>query len=160
MPALEDLRPAFLGHAADRLNSLICEQTEQILADEEIETPVRSVSVVLCLEQLGPSTIAELARIDGQSHQTVSARMFPLLNKGLVEKRPDRDDGRKVRVFLTKRGKADAIKLKRVCADLSVAMTALVGGEGRQLFAAMCRAEAELRHQTLLHRIASQTETA
>jgi DNA-binding MarR family transcriptional regulator len=153
LPYLQAFEPAFLGHAADRLNARIGEQTALILAGEGIKTPVSSASVMLFLELNGPATVADIARADGQSHQTVTARVLPLLRMKLVEKRPDPGDQRKVRMMLTQAGRADARKLRQICAALARAMKQLSAGSGIQLYRAISEAETELQRWPLQYRL-------
>ncbi|KAA9166342.1 MarR family transcriptional regulator [Amycolatopsis acidicola] len=49
-------------------------------------------------------TISELAAIEGVRHQSMTATVAPLAERGLVERRPDPTDGRRQLIVLTAAG--------------------------------------------------------
>jgi DNA-binding MarR family transcriptional regulator len=63
-------------------------------------TPSQS-SVLLRLEQDGPSTVSSLARMEGMRPQSMSAVVTPLQELGLVKSAPDPNDGRQTLMSLT-----------------------------------------------------------
>lgn len=83
---LGDLRPAFVAHLADRLADQIGRQCGEIDAATGVSAPNRTHSVVLYLADHGPASLAEIARLDGQAHQLLAARLAPLEQMGLVER--------------------------------------------------------------------------
>lgn len=119
---LGDLRHAFVAHLADRLSAQICTETAAMFAERGIEAPVRSASVLLFLLKVGPATLAEMARHDGQSHQLLATRLAPVEAMGLVKRSIDPDDGRRRPYVLTKRGAAEARRVEAVCAEIASAM--------------------------------------
>jgi DNA-binding MarR family transcriptional regulator len=126
---LDELRPAFVAHLADRLNQMIWTET-QIYADRVgIRAPLKTHSAILFLLRQGPASLSEIARTDGQSHQLLASRMDPLERMGLIERFEDPKDARRSPYRLTKAGREEA---KRVEAALAVKAEAM-----RRLFAEM-----------------------
>jgi DNA-binding MarR family transcriptional regulator len=62
-------------------------------------------SALARLEQGGPATAADLARLEQISPQSIGATVARLEARGLVDRVPDADDGRRVRVALTEVGR-------------------------------------------------------
>ena len=93
---LDELRPAFVAHLADRLNNMIWAET-QIYADRAgIIAPLKTHSAILFLLRQGPASLSEIARTDGQSHQLLASRIDPLEKLRLVERFIDPKDTREV----------------------------------------------------------------
>ncbi|MFI9381909.1 MarR family winged helix-turn-helix transcriptional regulator [Kutzneria sp. NPDC052558] len=61
-------------------------------------------SVVSLLDRLGPTTVTELARIEGVRSQSMGATVASLEELGLVGREPDPRDGRQSIVSLTGQG--------------------------------------------------------
>ncbi|HWI51098.1 MAG TPA: MarR family transcriptional regulator [Symbiobacteriaceae bacterium] len=57
-------------------------------------------------------TVSELARRTGTAKSHVSKTVDQLLEQGLVEKRPDPDDQRLIRVFVTERAQAGKAEME------------------------------------------------
>lgn len=110
-----DLRPAFLAHMADRLDRLICGQTKELLIEAKVRTPVTCISIIVFLAKNSTGTIADIARLDGQSHQLIQSRIGPLEKLGLVETQIDPEDSRRRLLVLTKDGQRDAKKVEAAC---------------------------------------------
>jgi DNA-binding MarR family transcriptional regulator len=68
------------------------------------------------LDQHGPSTVSDLARAEGISTQSMGATLGPLAEAGLIDRRPDATDGRRVFLRVTPVG---AAALHRGTEDLS-----------------------------------------
>ena len=58
-------------------------------------------SVLLRLEQQGPTTVSSLARAEGMRPQSMSAIVAPLQESGLLRGAPDPSDGRQTLMSLT-----------------------------------------------------------
>jgi DNA-binding MarR family transcriptional regulator len=58
-------------------------------------------SVLLRLEQQGPTTVSSLARAEGMRPQSMSAIVAPLQESGLLRGAPDPGDGRQTLMSLT-----------------------------------------------------------
>jgi DNA-binding MarR family transcriptional regulator len=61
-------------------------------------------SALVRLERAGPATSAALARLEQISPQGMGATLAGLEARGLVERRPDPDDGRRVLMSVTDAG--------------------------------------------------------
>lgn len=151
---LPGLKPAFLAHMASRLDSLICTQTKDLLQAAGAQTPVRSVSALLYLYKKGPSSLADIALADGQSHQLVTSRVVPLEDLALVESTPDPADARRKLLALTEKGYADAKVVEHVCRDIAAAFESLFTEIGCDLTSANEEALRLLSRQPLSDRIA------
>ena len=149
-----ELRPAFLAHIANRLDALICLQTEAMLAAAGAATPARSVSAIVYLNRCGQASLADIAAADGQSHQLVSSRVAALEDLGLLVRVIDRHDRRRKLLKLTAKGKADAAVVERVCGDIARALNDLQQELSLDLFAAIETAEKSLTRITISERAA------
>ena len=125
-------------------------QTKEMLHDAGALTPVLSVSIITFLTLHGPSTAANIARIDGQSHQLVKSRLKPLIALNLVQVEPDPTDDRRRILSLTETGKEDANRVLSVCEQVSTAIEHLQDELGVDLTDAIMRAESSLS-RTPLH---------
>jgi DNA-binding MarR family transcriptional regulator len=123
---LGELRPAFVAHLADRLNNEICRETQAHADAAGIRAPAKTHSALLYLHLHGAATLTQIARLDGQSHQLLAARLAPLEQLGLIERFDDPADGRRRPYRLTRSGREEA---KKVLAAASLAAEAM-----RQLF--------------------------
>ena len=68
--------------------------------------------VLARLGELAPARLSDLAQEIGVDISTVSRQVQSLEQRGLVDRRPDPDDGRAVRLELTRKGRAVLAKLK------------------------------------------------
>jgi DNA-binding MarR family transcriptional regulator len=150
---LDDLRPAFVAHLADRLNDTICRET-QIYADRlGIQAPVKTHSALLFLHKCGPASLTEIAARDGQSHQLLAARLGPLESLGLIERFDDPSDGRRRPYRLTRAGQAEARRVEEATRREAAAMQALFDEMGVDLNAVLEQAIERLRVTPLTRRI-------
>src|ERR1700755_474403 len=103
-------------------------------------TPELSCSQALVLarlERAGPSTTAELARLESVKPQSMGATLAALEEEGLVQRKPHTTDGRQLLFSLTKEGIATRKATNAAKQEwLSAAVTALDPGEQKILFAA------------------------
>src|SRR5262249_47978340 len=124
LPFLNELRPTFVAHLADRLSAQVCAQTEAIFVDRGMTAPVKSISPLLYLLREGPASLTEMARHDGQSHQLLASRLDPLEKIGLIERTIDPNDARRRPYALTRRGAVEARLAEAACKDIADAMRA------------------------------------
>jgi len=61
-------------------------------------------SVLACLSSHDGMTVSDLAAAEGMRHQSMTTTVTPLLELGLVQRRPDPEDGRRLRLALTAEG--------------------------------------------------------
>jgi DNA-binding MarR family transcriptional regulator len=90
------------------------------------------------LDHHGPTTAAQLARLEQVSPQSIGVTLQSLEAKGLVQRTPDPDDGRRVILSLTDAGR-DTVQSKRSVRteQLTRAMEALTPEERAELTAAL-----------------------
>ena len=142
---LGDLRPAFVAHLADRLNEAICRETQAHADTMGIRAPAKTHSALLYLHLHGAATLTQIAKIDGQSHQLLAARLAPLEQLGLIERVVDPADGRRRPYRLTRSGREEAKKVLAAASLAAAAMRQLFGELGFDLLEALERAIERLR---------------
>lgn len=94
-----------------------------------------AVELLLHLAQTGPATLAELARQLEKPQSTVSARVAMLEAGGLLSRQPDRQDPRRLQVWLSASGRralAEAMEMLDT-ACLAAAAAAWDGERRRRL---------------------------
>lgn len=82
--------------------SLFVRQLRQVPAERELTLP--ESSALARLDRFGPATPTALARREQISPQSMGATLGALEARGLVERRPDPEDGRQVIMSLTAAG--------------------------------------------------------
>jgi len=70
----------------------------------QAEHSAAQVAVIRHLLEHGPATTSALARAEGVRPQSMSATVASLQAAGIVERRPDPDDGRAAQVYLSEAG--------------------------------------------------------
>ncbi|MFD7158871.1 MarR family winged helix-turn-helix transcriptional regulator [Kribbella sp. NPDC059898] len=63
------------------------------------------VSILKRLDREGPHTVADLARLDRITHQSVTVSVSRLVDRGLVRREPDAGDGRRKLLVVTAAGR-------------------------------------------------------
>ena len=89
---------------------LLLRRLRQVQADGELTLP--ESSALTRLDRGGPATPSALARLEQISPQSMGATLSALEARGLVERRPDPGDGRRVVVSLSETGR-QALRNKR-----------------------------------------------
>jgi DNA-binding MarR family transcriptional regulator len=115
---------------------LLLRRLRQVQADGELTLP--ESSALTRLDRGGPATSSALARLEQISPQSMGATLGALEARGLVERRPDPGDGRRVVISLSEAGR-QALRNRRNARTEQLAH-ALSGGftrsELQQLMAA------------------------
>jgi DNA-binding MarR family transcriptional regulator len=81
---------------------LLLRRLRQVKADGELTLP--ESSALARLDRGGPATPGALARLEQISPQSMGATLGALETRGLVERRPDPEDGRRAVMSLTDAG--------------------------------------------------------
>src|SRR5580692_8507416 len=83
---------------------LLFRRLRQAQSDAELTLP--ETSALARLDRGGPATATALARLEQISPQSMGATLGALEARGLVQRRPDPEDGRRVLLSLTETGRA------------------------------------------------------
>ncbi|UOZ03083.1 MarR family winged helix-turn-helix transcriptional regulator [Amycolatopsis sp. WQ 127309] len=105
--------------------SVLVRRVRQVPAEGGLTMPERSALALL--DRSGPTTSSALAREAQITAQAMGATLGALRERGLVERRPDPDDGRRVVLLVTDAGR-QALRDKRN-ARAELIARALTGGE-------------------------------
>jgi DNA-binding MarR family transcriptional regulator len=81
---------------------LLRRQLRQVPVEGELTVP--ETSALARLDRGGPATSSALAKLEQISPQSMGATLGALQARGLVERRPDQGDGRRVVLSLTEAG--------------------------------------------------------
>jgi len=122
-----------LGYVVNRTARLMA----QLLADElrPAGVGIGQWAVLMFLWATDGMSQAELSRVVAIEPPTMVRTIDRMVRDGLVERRPDREDGRISRIYLTDHGRAlrDDLVPKAVAVNRRV-LARLSAGEGRKLF--------------------------
>ena len=116
---------------------LLLRRLRQVQVEGELTLP--ESSALVRLDRGGPATPGELAKLEQISPQSMGATLAALEARGLVERRPDPRDGRRVVLSVTKAGR-DVLLDKRNARAEQLARALAAGftpAELRQLMAAV-----------------------
>ncbi len=105
--------------------SVLVRRVRQVPAEGGLTMPERSALALL--DRSGPTTSSALAREAQITAQAMGATLGALRERGLVERRPDPDDGRRVVLLVTDAGR-QALRDKRN-ARAELIARALTSGE-------------------------------
>lgn len=92
--------------------------SERRAARAGLELPGAAQSVLRCVIERGPARISKIARVTRSGDPAVSRLVTQLEREGLLERIPDADDGRAIRVRATRRGRAAANRLRRAADEI------------------------------------------
>ncbi len=81
---------------------LLLRRMRQVPVEGELTLP--ETAALVRLDRGGPATSAALARLEQISPQSMGATLGALEQRGLVERRPDPDDGRRAVLSVTEAG--------------------------------------------------------
>ncbi|WP_405138969.1 MarR family winged helix-turn-helix transcriptional regulator [Nocardia sp. NBC_01388] len=107
---MDDLDPAEVAAVLLASVSVLVRRIRQVPTPGELTMPERAA--LSHLDRSGPTTSAALARAMQITAQSMGATIGALRGRGLVERRPDPDDGRRVVLTVTDAG-LQALQNKR-----------------------------------------------
>ena len=115
---------------------LLLRRLRQVRVEGELTLP--ESSALVRLDRGGPTTPSELAKLEQISPQSMGATLAALQARGLVERRPDPQDGRRVVLSVTGAGRDMLLDKRNARAEqLAKALSAgFTPAELRQLMAA------------------------
>ncbi|WP_399894787.1 MarR family winged helix-turn-helix transcriptional regulator [Streptomyces sp. BBFR51] len=100
----QSLSPSAI-QASREVRAVISRLRRRILKASEVEDiTLGQASVLARLSGKGGVTASELAAAEGVRHQSMTATVASLASMGLLERRPDPDDGRRLLITLTQEG--------------------------------------------------------
>jgi DNA-binding MarR family transcriptional regulator len=120
----DDLDPGEVAAALLASLGVLLRRVRQVPAPGELTMPERSA--LSHLDRSGPITSSALAREVQITAQAMGTTISALRARGLIERRPDPDDGRRVVLTVTEAG-SQALKNKRDARTELIA-SALTGG--------------------------------
>jgi DNA-binding MarR family transcriptional regulator len=106
----EDLDVNMVASALRVSISLLVRRLKQ--SSVQADLSLSEISALSRLERAGSATTSELARVDQITPQAMGATLAALERRGLVERRPDPSDGRRVTMSVTEAGQR-ALRNKR-----------------------------------------------
>jgi len=115
---------------------LLLRRMRQVRVEGELTVP--ETSALARLDRSGPATSSALAKLDQISPQSMGATLSALEARGLVERRPDARDGRRVVLSVTEAGR-QVLRDKRDARTAQLAQALAAGfthDELRQLMTA------------------------
>ena len=86
--------------------------SERRAARAGLELAGAAQSVLRCVIERGPARVSEIARATRSGDPAVSRLVTQLVAEGLLERIPDAEDGRAIRVRATRRGQGAARRLR------------------------------------------------
>lgn len=98
----DDLDPGDVAEVLLASISVLVRRVRQVPTGGGLTMPERTA--LSCLDRLGPATSAALAREVQITAQAMGATLGALRDRGLIERRPDPDDGRRVVLMVTETG--------------------------------------------------------
>jgi DNA-binding MarR family transcriptional regulator len=121
---VEDLDVSTVAAALQLSIGLFVRRLRQSSVQADLSLP--EISALSRLERAGSATTSDLARVDQITPQAMGATLAALEERGLVERRPDPSDGRRVTMSVTTAGQ-QALRNKRSARTEQLAK-ALAGG--------------------------------
>jgi DNA-binding MarR family transcriptional regulator len=109
---------------------LLRRRLRQVPAEGELTLP--ETSALVRLDRGGPATPGALARLEQISAQSMGATLGALEVRGLVERRPDPGDGRRVLMSLTEAGR-QMLRSRRDARTRQLARALSAGFTGSEL---------------------------
>ncbi len=113
-------RKAYLGKLALDLVHLSSEQVLAVYAERGLLIPVEASSTLSYLNQHDNSALSNIGAALEIPHQLAAQRVSKLMQLGLLKKRPDKNDGRRSVLELSKLGKQQAEILLQCMEDMAV----------------------------------------
>lgn len=144
---------SFLGLQVLRLYNEIDRGGSRALAAKSLDFPSRVASTLIYLKHCGPSSLVQLAKSISVSHQLISQRIDILDDAGLIKKRVDPEDNRRVLIELNGKGRKAAAKVEAACRLGEEAYRRLFEEIDADLFAIVVKACRALEDRSLDIRI-------
>ncbi len=136
------LSAAFLGYRSGRLLEILSDQGDRYLKNAGLSFPARANLTILLIDEGENISIADITNELKQPHQLVAQRVSLLIDRGLVSKLSDPQDGRRNILKLTKKGRKEVAILRERLEDAICAFDDLFAEIGVDLNLALEKAVA------------------
>lgn len=138
--------PESLGLLLGQVRAELVRALEQELTSQGVELRFSQLLALKHLNRLGPMSAGELARSLGHDGGAMTRLLDRLEARGYLQRKPDKQDRRALRIELTASGRAMCRRFGG-CSErvLEAAQQTLSAGERRQLFDYLQRVLATLR---------------
>ncbi len=145
-----------IGSRLRMLNEKLSEDAQKLYRIYGVELKPKWFPVFYVLSNNEKSSITTIAHEIGHSHPSVSKIVREMSKVGLVLEQPDKNDGRKNIISLTKKGRKITTKIKDQYADVDKAIEMILAHTTHNLWIALEEFEYMLDQQTLLDRVLEQ----
>ncbi|MFC1432478.1 MarR family winged helix-turn-helix transcriptional regulator [Streptacidiphilus sp. N1-3] len=126
----QDLDADLVAGALQVSIGLLRRRLRQTQADGELTLP--ETAALARLDRSGPATSSALAKLEQISPQSMGATLGALESRGLVQRRPDPEDGRRVVISLTTSGR-QALQKRRTARTEQLAQALSTGFSKEEL---------------------------
>lgn len=147
-----DFPQTYFGKYIHDLYSLFIEQGDEVHEAWGLKCPTIASSTLHYISLNEPTSVTQVASAFGQAHQLTAHRVEKLIKLGIVERRPDPNDGRRFELILTDYGKTQAKLLEEMLSDADAVYSALCEEIGVDLPTALTHAFLALQRKPLLNR--------
>ncbi|MFC1411566.1 MarR family winged helix-turn-helix transcriptional regulator [Streptacidiphilus sp. N1-12] len=120
----QDLDADLVAGALQVSIGLLRRRLRQTQADGELTLP--ETAALARLDRSGPATSSALAKLEQISPQSMGATLGALESRGLVQRRPDPEDGRRIVISLTTSGR-QALQKRRTARTEQLAQALSTG---------------------------------
>lgn len=124
-PSPDPFTPGF-GTRLRRLSDRLDREVQAIYRDAGVGFEPRWYAVFVSLRDHGPTTVGDLAQRLDVTHAAISQVRTALQAEGLIETKPDPDDGRRHTLKLTPQGVARALELQPLWDAINAATAKLL----------------------------------
>ena len=151
---------AMTAHRLRRLAEMLVDGYGRWLRDAGVTIPARALSTMRLLEEAGPLGVTEIAARLRLSHPFMINLVGTLEQGGFVAISTDARDARRRPVTLTRKGRREAARVRRVLRRLDAAFADLFAEIGVDLLEAVGRAEDACLREPFHRRLQRAVETS
>ena len=156
----EITRKAYLGKHCFDLLSLSSEQAAEVYAQRGLSIPLEVSSTLQFISRNDALSVADIAKALSLPHQLSTQRVEKLANAGLLRRKPDPKDKRRVCLQLTKKGREQADLLDQCMADIARVYERMFEDIGCDLSVMIPAATAALKAVPIAARLSNESTKA
>lgn len=150
---VDSLGSSFLGLQLHQLLSIINNQGDVLLQQQNIDIPSRTASTIMLIKNNDSMSVTELGAALDMSHQLVGHRIKLLKSKNIIIETKGQQDKRKSVFKLTSYGKEIALKLEQITKQVEKAYDNLFDEIGANVFEIVKNTKGALSNKTILQRL-------